>query len=939
MGLTEYRKKRNFERTPEPKGGLHQPDRRKAKALQGDLFVVQKHAARRLHYDFRLGHNGVLKSWAVPKGPSLDPQEKRLAVQVEDHPMEYGAFEGTIPEGQYGAGTVLLWDRGRWIPENDVEEGLRKGHLRFRLEGQKLQGDWNLVRLRESGRSAADKPNWLLIKSRDEAAKSQKEEDIVTERPDSVASKRSIEEIASARGQVWHSNREAGQSASAAAQPVSRVMLRDKAPQTGHAPAWREKPEAVRPMLAMLEDAPLQDPHLIYEPKYDGIRALVLVEPAPGARTATVRIWSRLGNDKTDQFPEIVEALKAFGRTLKAGVLLDGEIVALDRSGQPTGFQHLQGRVHLMRLQEDDVRIASGHGVAFIAFDILRDGEKDLRSLPLVTRRARLERVLKNVGSPLIRLSDFQPGDGTALYHNAVKEGWEGLIAKRADSPYRSGKRSSDWRKLKIVRRQEFVIGGWTEPRQSRSHFGALLLGVYDKGTLTYVGHTGTGFTEAELTRLSKLLRKLERRTCPFVNCPKTNERPHWIEPKLVAEVKFTEWTADGRLRHPVYLGLRDDIDPLTIRREPAPTLHPTSMRIASAGPVPPVIRHSSEETSTRHPSARRRPGADHHKPAPSFKLTQALEKLTEEIRALEQDRHSGVLQLPNGDRLEVGNLDKVFWPGLKITKGELMRYYVQVSPVLLPVVQDRPLVMRRFPNGIKGKAFYQQRAPAKVPPGVRIESLPDDTEVPSRLIGGSLTTLLYMTQLAVISQDPWFSRVQALDMADYVALDLDPMPGVTWSHVCDVARWAHEELDRFGVPGFPKTSGASGLHIYIPLRPGTPYEPGRIFCQMIATIVAHKHPSVATVARSVHARGRTIYVDYLQNIRGKTLATAYSARASDFAGVSMPLTWKEVDDGVRPQDFTIRTALPRLQALGDLWAACRTSSGIDLQAVLEKQR
>jgi bifunctional non-homologous end joining protein LigD len=267
------------------------------------------------------------------------------------------------------------------------------------------------------------------------------------------------------------------------------------------------------------------------------------------------------------------------------------------------------------------------------------------------------------------------------------------------------------------------------------------------------------------------------------------------------------------------------------------------------------------------------------------------------------------------------------------------MRYYIQVSSVLLPAVQDRPLVMRRFPNGIKGQAFYQQRAPGKVPPGVRVESVPGDEEVPSRLIGGSLTTLLYMTQLAVISQDPWFSRVQAPDVADYVALDLDPMPGVTWSQVCDVARWAHDELDRFGVPGFPKTSGASGLHIYIPLRPETPYEPGRIFCQMIATILAHKHPTVATVARSVHARGRTIYVDYLQNIRGKTLATAYSARASDFAGVSMPLTWKEVDEGVRPQDFTIRTALPRLRSLGDLWAACRTSPGADLRAVLEKQR
>jgi bifunctional non-homologous end joining protein LigD len=940
MGLKEYRKKRDFRRTPEPSGGVHQANRGK-KTAPGPMFVVQKHAARRLHYDFRLEHDGVLKSWAVPKGPSLDPQEKRLAVEVEDHPLEYGAFEGTIPKGEYGGGSVLLWDAGRWIPEDNVADGLRKGHLRFRLEGHKLRGSWNLVRLRDS---AGDKPQWLLIKSRDEEAKPQQEHDIVAEKPQSVVSKRTIEQISETPGEVWHSNRPSPQS------PTTKESA--KAPENPLAqpafesPDWHDKAETVRPMLAMLEDAPLQDPRLIYEPKYDGIRGVVLLEPGPGGKSATVRIWSRLGNDKTHQFPEIVRVLKDFGRKLKAGVLLDGEIVALDDSGKPTGFQQLQGRVHLTGLKEHDVRIPTRQGVAFIAFDILRDGAKDLRGLPLVVRRARLERVLKNAGSPLIRLSEFQPHDGTRLYRQAMEEGWEGLIAKNAESPYRTGKRSSDWRKLKIVWRQECVVGGWTEPRQSRSHFGALLLGVYDKNGLTYIGHTGTGFTETELTRVSKLLRKLERSTCPFVQRPKSNERPHWVEPKLVVEVKFTEWTADGKLRHPVYLGLRDDIDPLKVRREPTPTLHSTSARLEklrhpqqtlspqtiSPGTTRPTTTHSQRTPRTQ--LTRQKP-----QPAPSFKMSAALERLLDAIHALEERRRAGVLDLPNGDRLEVGNLEKVFWPGLKITKGELLRYYVQVSSVLLPAVEDRALVMRRFPNGIKGKAFYQQRAPEHVPAGVRVETVRGDEEVPSRLVGGSLTTLLYMAQLAVVSQDPWFSRVQSPDIADYVALDLDPMPGMTWSQVCDVARWAHEELDRFGVLGFPKTSGSSGLHIYIPLQPGTPYEPGRIFCQMIATILAHKHPKVATVARSVHARGRTLYVDYLQNIRGKTLATAYSARASDFAGVSMPLTWKEVDEEVRPQDFTIRTALSRLREIGDVWAAFRSSKGADLRAVLDKHR
>jgi bifunctional non-homologous end joining protein LigD len=940
MGLAEYRKKRDFRRTPEPKGTPQQRH-------EGPIFVVQKHAARRMHYDFRLEHDGVLKSWAVPKGPSLNPQEKRLAVEVEDHPLEYATFEGTIPEGEYGGGTVLVWDRGRWISDSDVAQALKKGHLHFRLEGTKLRGGWNLVRM---PRSDGDKPVWLLIKSRDEEARRSEEADIVGKHPDSVASGRTLDEIAQAADRVWHSNRgpqgkATTESTSVPVDSGAPIGRSTKAPPRGvpavvQLPQWREPPENVRPMLATLAEAPPSDPELIYEPKYDGIRALVDIEPAARTTgTATVRIWSRLGNEKTDHFPEIVRVLKTFGRKLKAGVLLDGEIVALDASGKPVGFQHLQGRVHLSGVQEDDMRVGARDSVGFMVFDILRDGDSDLRPLPLVARRARLERVMRNIGSPLVRLSDFRPHDGTRLYRQALQEGWEGLIAKKADSPYRSGKRTSDWRKIKILWRQECVIGGWTEPRQSRMHFGALLLGVYERDGLYYVGHTGTGFTDAELGRLSKLMRKLARPTSPFIKPPKTNERPHWVEPRLVAELKFTEWTADGKLRHPVYLGLRDDVDPRKVHREPSPTLHRDALRGAASSQPSLVIRHSEGKSKAREPSSRTQMPQHAGQVSEPYRLSKALEKLVEDLRTLEDGRGGGRLTLPNGDRLEVGHLNKIFWPDHGITKGELLRYYVEVSPLLLPVVEDRPLVMRRFPNGIKGKAFYQQRAPAKVPPGVRVETVRGDEEVPSRLIGGSLTTLLYMTQLAVISQDPWFSRVQSADIADYVALDLDPMPGVPWSQVLDVARWSRDELERVGVPSFPKTSGASGLHIYIPLMPGTPYEPGRIFCQMIATLVAHKHPDIATVQRSVHRRGRTIYMDYLQNIQGKTIATAYSARASEFAGVSMPVTWEEVDDGIRAQDFTIRTALTRLRSVGDLWAAFRQSPGVDLHAVLKTAR
>lgn len=678
----------------------------------------------------------------------------------------------------------------------------------------------------------------------------------------------------------------------------------------------------LRPMLATLsEEAPLQDSTLIYEPKYDGIRAVIEIEA--GSRPRGVRIWSRLGNDKTTQFPEIVRALDTFRRRLTHSVVLDGEIVALDDAGEPTGFHDLQGRIHLTGIQSDDPRLLKRRRVAFIAFDILRDSEADLRDLPLVGRRARLERVLDHVGSPAIRLSEFVAADGTQLYVQALARGWEGLIAKRADSRYLSGRRSADWRKIKVVRRQEFVIGGWTEPRELREHFGALLLGAYEADGLQYVGHTGTGFSHADLVRVRKILRHLETRTCPFLTRPKTNERPHWVEPKLVAEVQFSEWTPGGRLRHPVFLGLRNDVAPETVRREPAVPAAQKPARLTrelSQPPLPPAPRGAA--------------GAAEPVPAHS-----SAERLIAQLQAIEDRTGAGVLTFDDGDHLRVSELHKRFWPDLGLTKGDLLRYYVSVAPFLLPTVKDRPLVMRRFPNGITGKAFYQQRAPEPAPPHVRVEAVPGDRDVPGRLIGGSLKTLLYMTQLAVISQDPWFSCIQSPDHPDYAVLDLDPMPGVGWARVLDVARWAHDELEALGVQSYPKTSGVSGLHIYVPLRPGTSYASSRLFCQMVATLVAQKHPDVASVVRTVQSRGQTVYIDYLQNVYGKTLATAYSARASDFAGVSCPLTWKELDVGVDRRDFTISTMLDRLRMVGDLWSPLRLSPGVDLRIVLEKAR
>ena len=669
------------------------------------------------------------------------------------------------------------------------------------------------------------------------------------------------------------------------------------------APEWHGDIRTIRPMLATLEEAPLEDESLVYEPKYDGIRALVEVDPAS---RQPVRIWSRLGNEKTAQFPDLVAALARYARKLKGPVVLDGEIVALDEEGEPAGFQKLQGRIHLT---ESNSRSAAGR-VAFIAFDALRDRNDDLRPLPLTARRARLERIFGNPGVPILRLSEVAPGDGRALYKRALERGWEGLIVKGVDSAYHTGKRTRDWRKLKILHEQEFVVGGWTESRTPERPFGALLVGYYDAGgKLIYAGHTGTGFSQHELDRVFKRLKPLEITTPSFNGRVRTNERPHWTKPALVAQLKFGEWTNDGVLRQPVYLALRDDVLPATVRRDAEPTLHGKSLRVNVPRKEGPVRRQAST-------------------PREGTNLIQQLDDI-------EHGPGSGVLHLPDGHTLDVTNLGKLFWPKLKITKGGLMRYYVRVSPFILPVVKDRPLIMKRFPNGVGGKAFYQQRAPETVPPGVRTVTLPGDRDVPSRLIGGDLITLLYMTQLAVISQDPWFSRVQSPEGADHCAIDLDPMPGVKFVRVLDVARWVRDALDKLKVQAFPKTSGASGIHIFIPLGEGTPYEAGQIFCRIVATVVAEKYPKVATVTRSVHARGQRVYVDYLQNIEGKSLACAYSARASEFAGASTPLTWKEIDEGVNPRDFTLRTLPDRLASAGDLWKPLLTSKGVDLRTLM----
>ncbi len=737
----------------------------------------------------------------------------------------------------------------------------------------------------------------------------------------------------------------------------------------------------------------LARPDLVFEPKYDGIRALVALDG-----DAPPRLYTRLGRDKTAQFPDLAAPLAAFGARLRRPVLLDGEIVASDEQGAALPFQHLQERLHATG---GAIRTAARHVAAMlVVFDLLRHGDEDLRPLPLTERRRRLEQVMRRNDAPAVRLIDGTIGNGMELAAQGRRNGWEGLIVKRPDGRYAGGSRSPGWQKLKFTRSEEFVVGGWTAPRGSRRHFGALLLGYHTAGgrsrsaPLVFAGQVGTGFTDAELDRLAGLLAPLARDAAPFVELapPKPSEKRHWVEPVLVVQTSFSQWTRDGVLRHPVYEGLRSDKRAADVqhpaRRPPtgrvsgaAPTRHapgtgrtrrgavtvepsqPRSPTSSAARPAPAAAAATrTRATPAGQDVRRKRPGRQrpavhpaHPEPAVEGEPKRehphavhpahpepAVDDLLGQIEELERSRRRGTLVLGDGARVPAGNLHKVFWPEPGITKGELLRFYLRMAPYLLPVVQDRPLVMKRFPNGVDGKSFYQHRAPDPLPDGLRVTTVresPDkaDSVVPY-LVGGRLQTLLYMAQLAVISQDPWFSRLPDIEAADLVALDLDPMPEASFDRVLDVACWLHDELDRLGVPCFAKTSGSEGLHIFIPLPSGTPYEAGMIFCQIVATVVAGAHPGTATVERLVRQRSPdVVYIDYLQNIYGKTLACAYSARASPFAGVSTPLAWTEVHEGVaaglRPHDFTMRSIFGRLERVGDLWAALRTVEPARLEA------
>ena len=836
--LEAYRKKRDPERTPEPFGG-HRPG-------GGRMFVVQKHAARRLHYDVRLEMDGVLKSWAVPKGPSVHAEEKRLAVHVEDHPIEYADFEGVIAPGNYGAGSVIVWDRG-WYrsakPEDPLEQ-LRRGKLEVELFGYKLRGRWTLARM-----SGSEK-DWLLLKKADGAAAS---DELVDRYPQSILSGLTVEEMADVPGRL--------------------ASIRQHL-DTLDAPR-REVPAGSQPfMLATLDERAPSDKGWLFEIKFDGVRVLA------ARRGEQVELYGRSGQLITGRYPDLARALLALP---VEHFVIDGEIVALDERGRPS-FQRLQPRMALTDPREIEAA-AARVPVEGVFFDCLALDGHDLRRLPLTRRKDCLRLLVPPLGP--VHYVDHVLEHGPAFLEAANEQRLEGIVAKKAASSYAGG-RSRDWIKVKCQRRQEFVIGGYTDPQGSRGHFGALHIGVYDGARLVYVSKVGTGFDQAGLKSLWEKLQPLARATPPFDTgaIPKGKSH-HWVEPRLVCEVRFSDWTNDGGIRHPTFIALRSDKRPEECRRE--------------AIEAPPEI--------PSHPSP--------------------------PLRGRGQGE--GVAAVVASKEVKLTNLKKMFWPADGYTKGDLVSYYERVAPLLLPYLRDRPLVLTRYPDGITGKSFFQKDAPEFTPAWVRTERVysKDAEREMEYLVVDDVESLRYVANSGTIPLHLWASRLGSLERPDWLVLDLDPK-GAPFTDVVKVARALHRILDDLELPSYPKTSGATGLHILIPLGARYTYDEVRTFARLLAVLGVEAEPEISTIARPLRSRGGKVYIDFGQNGHGQTIVGPFSLRPLPGAPASCPLTWGEVTARLDPARFTMITVPKRFDKMADPLAPVLTG-GIDMAATVAR--
>jgi len=845
--LTTYRGKRDAGRTPEPFGGP---------AGTGiGVFVVQKHAASRLHYDLRLELGGALVSWAVPRGISPDPADKKLAVHVEDHPVEYIEFEGIIPEGEYGAGEMIVWDLGRWVPLEDPEKGMEEGKLLFELKGHKLKGVWTLVKLKkgETGKE------WLLIR---EARGGHPILPDGSLPETSILSGLGVEDLARV-GEGWDPGEEIAGELEALGAPRRRV-----------------EPGEVSFMLAQTLERPFDDDEWVYELKLDGYRMLAW------ASDGKAGLLTRNGHDATASFPEIARALR---KLPYRHLVIDGEVVVHDASGLPS-FQALQKRARLSRPL--DVRRASFFSPAsFYAFDLLAVDGVDTRPLALAHRKRVLRRVVPEAGP--IRFSEHFEGHGEALYAQVEQLGLEGIMAKKADSPY-VGERSALWYKIHANQQAPFAIVGYTKPRGRRTGFGALHLGVYEEletGAedgdraaaadddppdairadgrplrLRYAGRVGTGFNDALLESIKKRLDERVREGPPFPGPAPRGAEHVWVEPELVATVRYKEITDEGLLRHPVYVELRENVPP------------------TECGP-PHAPRETLEEPATVD------------------------------------------FGPPPIEELPLSNLDKVFWPEDGYTKGDLIEYYRTIAPSILPYLVDRPLVLTRYPDGIEGKSFFQKNAPGFQPEWMRTEAIwseGSERDIDYFVVDNA-SALVYLANLGTIPLHVWGSRLSDLDHPDWCLLDLDPkhqVDGVEtyapFEDVIEVARAIHALCEDIELPSHVKTSGSSGLHVLIPLGGQLDYEQSRQLAQLLARVVAARLPKIATITRNPSRRGGRVYIDYVQNGRGRLVVAPYSVRPKPGATVSAPLRWDEVGKGLTMDRFTIESMPRRVRALDE---------------------
>ncbi len=892
--LSEYSAKRSFAATPEPAPAVP------ATGSGPLLFVVQQHSARRMHYDFRLECDGVLKSWAVPKGPALDPNEKRLAVQTEDHPYDYASFEGVIPPGQYGAGEVIVWDCGVYSPdeggatwfhdrrqaEREVREGLEKGKLSFLLRGEKLKGSFALVRTKEA-------KQWLLIKHKDRFAAPTD----VTAQNRSVLSGVAVEEL---------------KVVPAHQMPASQLVP------SGEIEAM---PPKLEPMHAESGDAPFNRADWMWEPKLDGYRVLAFIEGQG------VKLRSRRGLELSGTFPGLCAEL---GKQAAGSMVLDGEIVAFDAGGKPS-FAALQERAQLKA--ERDIAAADRIApVAFVAFDLLHFAGINLRKAAYRDRRRYLAQCL--LPSPLVQLVHASE-DGIALHAAALASGFEGVVGKRRDSRYEAGRRSASWLKVKPTRSGDFVVGGYTKGQGSRTPLGAILVGYWDKGKLRYASHVGSGFDESALKQLKARLDPLQRSTCPFVEKPELNAPTTWVEPDVVAEVCFQSWTDDDHLRAPVFLRLRDDIDPKAVRRSERGLAPPATS--PASGPVGEVVAQL-ENTKT-------------------------------------------ALTLTVGPhRIRLTHLDRVYWPAdpaLKqpaLTKRDLLRYFAQVSPFILPHLADRPLTMIRMPDGIRGQRFFQKHWEQERPEFVETISVFSSHKDESHeyLLCNNLPTLLWLSQSGTLEFHVWHSRAKpgpdarsknsdyatslesleasVLNYPDYVVFDIDPyiysgkevagaepeLNTVAFEKGKEVAFWLRELLQGMSLEPIVKTSGKTGLHVFVPIKRTIDFDAARHVSELVGRHLMRLHPKDITLEWSVPKRTGKIFMDYNMNVRGKTLNVAYSPRGESGAPVSMPLTWEELA-GAHPLDFRITNVPQRLAETGDRWRDAALNQKQSLERALSR--